>query len=138
MTAATAPQAVATKGQLRAGWIVSSLIAAFMLFDAIGKLLKPKAVVDAFAQTGWPIETSIPIGIILLLCTVAFVIPRTSILGAVLLTAYLGGAVATNMRIQNPLFSHTLFPVYFGILIWIGVWLREPLSRSVFPLVNRL
>ena len=65
-----------------------------------------------------------------------YVIPSTSVLGAVFLTGYLGGAVATNLRLLNPLFSHTLFPVYFGILVWIGLWLREPKLRSVFPLLQ--
>lgn len=126
----------ASRGRVRTGWIISGLIAAFMLFDVAGKLARPPQVVQAFAETGWPIETSIPIGIILLACTVLYLIPRTSVLGAVLLTGYLGGAVATNMRLKNPLFSHTLFPVYFGVLIWIALWLRESRLKTVFPLVR--
>src|SRR5579884_2578332 len=113
-----------------AGWTISGLIAAFMVFDAVGKYAKPAPVVQAFVQTGWPIQTAAQIATILLICTVLYLIPRTSFLGAVLLTGYLGGAVATNLRLQNLLFSHTLFPVYFGILIWVGLWLREPRLES--------
>jgi hypothetical protein len=107
-----------------------------MLFDAVGKFAKPAQVVEAFARTGWPLELSAPIGAILLTCTVLYLIPRTSVLGAMLLTGYLGGAVATNLRLQNPLFTHTLFPVYFGVLIWVGLRLREPKLASVFPLLK--
>ncbi len=122
-------------GRVRAGWIISGLIGAFMLFDAFGKFTKPAPVIEAFARTGWPVELSVPLGAILLICTVLYLIPRTSVLGAILLTGYLGGAVATNLRLENPLFSNTLFPVYFGILVWAGLWLREPKVKSVFPLV---
>ena len=97
-----------SKGRVWTGWSITGLIAAFMLFDAVGKFAKPAAVVEAFARTGWPIELSVPLGAILLTCTVLFLIPRTSVLGAILLTGYLGGAVATNLRLQNPLFSYTL------------------------------
>ena len=123
-----------SRGRLRAGWILSGLIAAFLLFDVVGKLAKPAAVVQAFARTGWPVELSIPIGCILLICTLLYMTPRTSLLGAVLLTGYLGGAVATNLRLENPLLTHTLFPVYFGILAWLALWLRDPrLSASLTP-----
>lgn len=124
-------------GRVRTGWVISGLITAFMLFDVLGKFAKPKRVIEAFARTGWPVELSVPLGAILLTCTVLYVIPRTSVLGATLLTAYLGGAVATNLRLENPLFSNTLFPVYFGILIWVGLWLREPRLGSVFPLLKK-
>lgn len=122
-------------GKIRTGWVITALVTLFMLFDAWGKFAKPQPVVDAFARTGWPIELCTTLGAILLVCTVLYVIPRTAVLGAVLLTAYLGGAVATNLRLHNPLFSNTLFPVYFGILIWIGLWLREPRLRPLFPLL---
>ena len=123
-------------GRILAGWIITGLIAAFMLFDAFAKFAKPQAVVDAFARTGWPVELSAPLGVILSLCTLLYLVPRTSLLGAVLLTGYLGGAVATNLRLQSPLFSNTLFPVYFGILVWVGLWLRESRLSAVFPLVR--
>lgn len=91
---------------------------------------------QAFARTGWPTELSACLGVILLTCTVLYVIPRTTVLGAILLTGYLGGAVATNLRLENPLFSNTLFPVYFGVLIWTSILLRNPRVREIFPLVR--
>lgn len=123
--------------RIRAGWIISGLVIAFMLFDAVGKFVKPAPVVEAFARTGWPIELSATVGAVLLLCTILYAVPQTSVLGAILLTGYLGGAVATNLRLENPLFSHTLFPVYFGVLVWVGLWLREPELEPVFPFVSR-
>ncbi|HWF46139.1 MAG TPA: DoxX family protein [Bryobacteraceae bacterium] len=123
-------------GRVRTGWIITGLIAAFMLFDVVGKFAKPAAVIEAFARTGWPVELAALIGAILLTCTVLYVIPRSSSLGAVLLTGYLGGAVATNLRLENPLFTNTLFPVYFGILIWVALLLREPRIGKVFPLLK--
>lgn len=92
-----------SKAQTRTGWGISGAVIAFLLFDAAGKLLKPAAVVQAFRETGWPIELSVPIGVILLTCTVAYLIPRTCVLGAILLTGYLGGGVATTLRLENPL-----------------------------------
>ncbi len=81
-------------------------------------------------------ELAAQLGAILLTCTVIYLIPQTSVLGAILLTGYLGGAVATNLRLGNPVFSHTLFPVYFGVLIWVGLWLREPRLGAMFPVVR--
>lgn len=120
-------------GRVRTGWVIGGLITAFMVFDAAGKFAKPVPVVDAFARTGWPIGLAPALGAILLTSTAIYLVPRTSLLGAILLTGYLGGAVATNLRVENPLFSNTLFPVYFGVLVWVGLWLREPRIRSVFP-----
>lgn len=132
--------AVATqvsKGRSWTGWIITGLVAAFMLFDAVAKFVQPAPVAEAFARTGWPIQLSTTVGAILLICTLIYLVPQTSVLGAILLTGYLGGAVATNLRLQNPLLTHTLFPVYFGILVWIGLWLREPSLATVFPLLRR-
>lgn len=123
-------------GKKIAGWIISGLMIAFNLFDAAMKFVQPKPVADAFVRTGWPIDLSVTLGVILLISTLLYVIPRTSVLGAIFLTGYLGGAVATNLRLHNPLFSNTLFPVYFGILVWIGLWLREPRLKTVFPVIN--
>lgn len=119
-----------------AGWIISGLVIAFYLFDAIGKFFVPIQVKEGMERAGWPIDTAFTIGAILLVCTILYVIPRTSLLGATLLTGYLGGAVATNLRLHNPLFLYTLFPVYFGILTWVGLWLREPRVRATFPFLN--
>jgi hypothetical protein len=116
------------------GFVITGLITLFMLLDAAMKFFVPKPVVDAFARTGWPIDLSVTLGVILLTSTVLYLIPRTAILGAILLTGYLGGAVATNLRLHNPWFSHTLFPVYFGILLWGALWLREPRVAELIPL----
>src|ERR1700753_914668 len=123
-------------GRIWTGRIIGGLVAVFFLWDAAIKLGKPAPVMDAFKRSGWPIELSVTVGIILLTCTVLYIIPRTSILGAVLLTGYLGGAVATNLRLHNPLFLFTLFPVYLGMLPRIGLWLREPRIRSAFPFLR--
>jgi hypothetical protein len=123
-------------GRIRIGWGVSGLILAFLVFDILGKFVRPAPVVEALARTGWPVELSPILGVILLVCTVLYVIPQTSVLGAILLTGYLGGAVATNLRLENPLFSHTLFPVYFGVLAWVGLWLRNSRLGTVFPFVR--
>lgn len=133
-TAAAGATAGVSKGRLWAGRIIAGLIAAFMLLDGVMKLMKPKPVADAFVRTGWPLELSVTLGIILLTSTVLYLIPRTAILGAILLTGYLGGAVATNLRLENPLFTNTLFPVYFGVLVWLALWLRDEQLRAVVPL----
>ncbi|HTW49860.1 MAG TPA: DoxX family protein [Acidobacteriaceae bacterium] len=115
------------------GFVITGLISAFMLLDAAMKFAAPKPVADAFVRTGWPIDLSVTLGAILLTSTVLYLIPRTAILGAILLTGYLGGAVATNLRLHNPWFSHTLFPVYFGILLWGALWLRDPRVAELIP-----
>jgi hypothetical protein len=122
-----------SRGRLWTGRIIAWLIAAFMLLDAAMKLMKPKVVADAFVRTGWPLELSVTLGIILLTSTVLYLIPRTAVLGAILLTGYLGGAVATNLRLENPAFN-TLFPVVFGVLVWMALWLRDSLVQAMIPL----
>jgi len=101
------------------------------------KLLKPTFVVDATVKLGYQESTIVPLGIVLLTCVILYVIPQTSVLGAILLTGYLGGAVATHVRVGDPLFSHVLFPVYLGILIWLGLYLRDVRLRALVPLVSR-
>ena len=122
-----------SKTALRAGRILSVLAVLFMLFDGITKVMKEAHVIQASAQLGYPVSLIPYIGIILLVCTVFYVIPRTSILGAVLLTGYLGGATASSLRAGNPLFE-TLFPVIFGVLVWGGLWLRDGRLRALMPL----
>lgn len=116
-----------------AGYIISGLAGLFLLMDAVGKLIKPEPVVTGTLQLGYSEGVILPLGVILLTSTLLYLLPRSGILGAVLLTAYLGGAVATHLRISNPLFTHTLFPVYLGILIWLGLWLRDPRLRALIP-----
>jgi hypothetical protein len=122
------------KGRLVASWIITGLIAVFMLLDAAMKFVQPRPVAAAFVRTGWPIQLSVTLGVVLLVSTILWLIPRTAVLGAILLTGYLGGAVATNLRLENPLFTNTLFPVYFGVLVWLTLWLRDPQVRSLIPL----
>ena len=123
-----------SKKALWAGRIVSALPVLFLLMDGIMKLIKPAPVVDATVKVGYPATTIVPLGIVLLVCTILYVIPRTSVLGAILLTGYLGGAVATHVRVGDPLFSHVLFPVYLGVMIWLGLYLRDNRLRALVPL----
>jgi hypothetical protein len=106
----------------------------FLLVDAAAKFAKPAAVVEGTIKAGYPESTLVPLGWVLLVSTVLYLIPRTCVLGAVLLTGYLGGAVATHVRIGHPLFSHTLFPVYFGIVLWGGLYLQDGRLRALLPL----
>lgn len=125
-----------SKKSLLAGRIISALPALFLLLDSVGKLIKPKEVVEGSIQLGYSESIILPLGIVLLVCAVLYIIPRTSVLGAILLTGYLGGAVATHVRVGNPLFTHTLFPVYIGALIWGGLFLRDERLRALIPLRN--
>jgi len=125
---------VRSRKSLWTGRMISGIAILFMLFDSITKLLKVDAVVKASAQLGYSGAALSAIGAILLVCVVVYVIPRTSILGAVLITGYLGGAVATNLRVGTPIFSNVLFPVYFGVLVWAGLYLREQRVRQFFSL----
>jgi ABC-type transport system involved in cytochrome c biogenesis permease component len=95
------------------------------------KLVKPPVVVEATTQLGYPESVIFGLGIVLLTSTLLYAVPRTSFLGAILLTGYLGGAVATNLRVGNPLFSHILFPVYLGVMIWGGIFLRDSRLRAL-------
>ena len=115
------------------GRVLSTLAVLFLIFDSVGKLLEVPPVVAGSAALGYPASTVFPIGVILLLCVVTYVVPSTSVLGAVLLTGYLGGAVATHVRAENPLFSHALFPIYVALFIWGGLFLREDRLRALFP-----
>ncbi len=117
-----------------AGIVISTIPTLFLLMDAVGKLFKPEPVVTGTIELGYPETVIVPLGITLLICTILYAIPMTSILGAVLLTGYLGGAVATHVRVGNPVFTHMLFPVYLGIMIWLGLYLRDVRLRSLIPL----
>jgi ABC-type transport system involved in cytochrome c biogenesis permease component len=119
-----------SKKRLWVGRIMSGVAVLFLLFDSSTKLLQVEAVMKAAAQIGYPPSTMFPIGLILLVCVVVYLIPRTAVLGAVLLTGYLGGAVATHVRVGDPLLSHTFFPIYFAVLIWGGLYLRDRRVRA--------
>ena len=122
-----------SKGRLWAGRIVGGLPALFLLVDAVMKFIKPAPVVDGTVKLGYSESVILPLGIVLLVCTVLYLIPKTAVLGAILLTGYLGGAVATHVRVQEGLFS-IIFPVVFGALLWLGLWLRDPLLTKLVPL----
>jgi hypothetical protein len=123
-----------SKGRLWTGRIMSGLPALFLLIDAVGKLLRPAPVVETTVQLGYPESGLLGLGIVLLTCTILYLIPRTAVLGAILLTGYLGGAIATHVRVGSPLFSHILFPVYLTVLIWGGLFLRDERLRALIPL----
>jgi hypothetical protein len=129
-----AQTASVSKGSLWAGRIMSALAALFLLMDAVMKLVKPAPVVEGTVQLGFPESVIFGLGIVLLVCVILYVIPHTSILGAIMLTGYLGGAVASQVRVGHPLFSHTLFPVYLAALVWGGLFLRESRLRALVPL----
>lgn len=122
-----------SKKILWTSYVISFLPALFLLLDGVMKLIKPAPVVEATVQLGYPESTIVGIGIVLLFCTVLYLIPRASILDAILLTGYLGGAVATHVRVGDSLFT-ILFPVIFGGLIWGGLYLRDERLRSLVPL----
>lgn len=115
---------------------MSGLLVAFMLMDSIIKLILIQPVIDTMTQMGLPVAMARPIGAIELAVTVLYAVPRTSLLGAVLLTAVFGGAITSHWRLDSPLFSHTLFGVYLGLLAWGGLWLRDPRVRAVMPLIR--
>lgn len=129
--------ASAAAGSQRALWtgrILSGLAVAFLIFDSVGKLLRVQPVVEGTVVLGYPVSVIVPLGVTLLTCVLVYLVPRTAVLGAVLLTGYLGGAVATHVRVGNPLFSHVLFPTYVAALLWGGLLLRDRRLRTFLPL----
>ena len=122
-----------SKKNLWIGRIVSGLPALFLLVDGAMKLVKPAVVVDATTKLGYSESTIIPIGIVLIVCTILYLIPTTSVLGAILLTGYLGGAVATHVRAAEGVFP-IVFPIIFGALLWLGLYLNDTRLRALVPL----
>lgn len=119
---------------LWAGRILSGIAILFLLFDGVMKFFMdklPPEALEAGAALQWPIELMPTVGTILLICLFIHIIPKTSILGAILLTGYLGGAVASHVRVSNPLFTHTLFPIYVAVLIWLGLYLRDKRVKTI-------
>ena|SRR5437016_10083772 len=137
MATYAAASSVSTQ-RLWTGRVISALGALFLLFDGIIHILKITPVVDAFAQLGYPLATSRALGVIEIICVALYLFPRTSVLGAVLLTGYLGGAIATQLRVGAPLFSTTLFPIYIALFVWGGVYLRDEAVRALIPLRREL
>lgn len=126
-----------SKGALWAGRVMSALPILFLLMDSIGKFIMPKEVVDGTMELGYPVSVLFGLGVVLFISTLLYAIPQTSILGAILLTGYFGGAIATHVRVGNPWATHILFPVYFGVLIWGGLYLRNLKLRTLMPFVGK-
>ena len=129
----TTQSAPVSKASLWTGRTLSGLVVLFMVFDGVTKLMRVQQVIDATIRLGFPVTSIVGIGITLLVCTALYAIPYTSILGAILLTGYLGGATAAQVRAGSPAFE-TVFPIIFGVLAWLGVFLREPRLRALIPL----
>jgi hypothetical protein len=117
-----------------AGYILTTLVALFLTFDTILKVLQLGPAVKATTDLGYPPVTVLPIGIVELVCLALYLVPQTSVVGAILLTGYLGGAIATHVRAGSPMFTHTLFPVYVALMLWGGLYLREARLADLLPL----
>ena len=124
------------KRDLWIGRVLSGFAVLFLAFDAAIKLLRLPMAMDGTTQLGYPAGVVLPLGVVQVVCLALYVVPRTSVLGAVLWTGYLGGAIATHVRLGNPLFTHVLFPVYVALLLWGGLWLRERRLRTLLPLTS--
>lgn len=126
-----------TRATLWTGRILTGLFALFMLGASVApKLLHMPIAEETMAQLGWPAGYAFMIGLIELGCVILYLVPRTSVLGAVLMMGLLGGAMATQIRAGSPLFSHILFSVYLGLFMWGGLWLRNPKLRALFPVAR--
>jgi hypothetical protein len=114
-----------------AGWIASAIPVLFLIASAAAKLVKPQAVVEAFTKLGWPEEYTLGLGLLELACAVVYAIPRTAVLGAILMTGYLGGAIATHTRLGD----FAIIPhIVLGVLVWLGLYFRDPRLRALAPL----
>ena len=134
MSAIAEPAPVAKTARLT-GRILSGLVIVFLLFDGAIKLVPWPVVTETMDRMGYGSSETLArsLGIITIVCTVLYSVPPTSILGAILLTGYLGGAISSRVRIDSPLFTHTLFGFYLGVMIWGGLWLRDPALRNLIP-----
>jgi DoxX-like protein len=120
---------------LWSGRIITGIVMLFMIFDVGIKLIEMEVVRDNMLRLGFPLDLAggFQIGVIEAICLILYIVPRTSVLGAILLTAIMGGAITSHLRIGDPLLTHTLFGVYLGVLIWGGLWLRNPRLRELIP-----
>jgi hypothetical protein len=119
------------RGRIWTGRVLSGVASAFLLFDAAMKLILLPPVVKATHEVGFPVSSVFGIGLTLFVCLAVYLVPRTALIGAVLLTGYLGGAIATNVRMAAPLFTHVLAPIYVAAFIWGGLYLRDPRVRAL-------
>ena len=126
-------QVATSRTMLWTGRVLSTLPVLFLLLDAVMKFAKPRVVVEGTVKLGYAETVITPLGIVLLVSTLLYALPQTAVLGAILLTGYLGGAVATHVRVGDPLFSHILFPTYLGALLWLGLVLRDARLRALLP-----
>jgi hypothetical protein len=131
-----APAHPDARSAMRVGMVLTTLAALFLTFDTVLKVLALGPAVEGTVALGYPVGSVRVIGLIELVCLVLYLVPRTSVLGALMLTGYLGGAIATHVRIGNPLFTHILFPTYVAVFIWGGLWLRDRRLRELLPLRN--
>ena len=122
-----------SRKRIWAGRIVSALPVLFLLMDGVMKLALAQPVLDTMPQLGIPVTLARTIGIVEVACLLVYLVPQTAVLGAILLTGYLGGAIATHVRLQNPLFTHVLFPIYLAVPLWLGLWLRDARLRALVP-----
>jgi len=125
---------VRAKRRLITGVVLTALVSAFLTFDVVMKVLRLAPAVQGTTELGYPANTVFGIGVIELVCLVLYLVPRTSVLGALLLTGYLGGAIATHVRVGSPLVGYTLFPIYVALFMWGGLYLREARLRELLPL----
>ena len=128
--------AVQTKVRIYSGYALTILFALFMLMDAGMKFTHAAPVIEANNQLGFPLHLVPAIGVLAFVLLTFYLIPRTAVLGAVLFTGYFGGAIALHLRVDHPLFSYTLFPIYIALFLWGGLWLRDPILRELFPLTT--
>jgi hypothetical protein len=120
------------------GRVLSGIAVLFLIFDGAIKLVPIQPVTDSLRELGYPASDSFArfLGVVTLLCTALYAWPRTAVLGAVLLTGIMGGAIASHLRLGDPLFSHTLFGIYLGLLFWVGLWLRDERVRRIMPALS--
>jgi hypothetical protein len=123
-----------SKTMTYAGWTLSVLVILFLIMDFTIKFMQLPIVLSTTEQLGWPTSSVTTLAVLLLVATALYAFPRTRVLGAILLTGYLGGAIATHVRIGSPLFSHVLFGVYLGLFVWGGLYLRDARIRALIPL----
>jgi hypothetical protein len=129
LAAPAAPVVAPSRAMQRTGWAISGLAAAFLFFDGAARVVGFAPYAEGTMRAGYPVEVGVSIGLVLIACTVLYVIPGSAVLGAILLTGYLGGATATNLRTADPF----LFPAVFGMFVWLGLYLRDPRLRALLP-----
>jgi hypothetical protein len=133
----TSADGASGRGMLWTSRVLTAIAVLFLAFDCSIHLLQIPAAVKGTAELGYPANSLAVIGVIELVCLIAYLVPRTAVLGAILWTGYFGGAIATHLRVGNPLFSHTLFPIYVAVLLWGGLWLRDAKLRALIPFRTR-